>query len=238
MLSLLFTKNTFGQNLDLSKSIINKSVVFEDKNGTVVVEAEHFTSQSMTDIRKWYISSHKHKPNIKPDPDTVMVTDASGGAYVEVLPDEFVTKEDKAIEGVNLALIPGSLAVLEYKIYFNEPGRYYVWSRMRSNDDEDNTHHVGINGTWPLTGKILQFPKLQKKWFWNNKIRNSVPAPEGDGILAFVEVPTVGFHTIMFSMREDGEEFDKFILTKDKNYQKPEGAGPAVTLKKGKLPTF
>lgn len=44
----------------------------------------------------------------------------------------------------------------------------------------------------------------------------------------FLEVKTTGWHTIHFSMREDGFEFDKFVLSK--KYEKPEGEGGAEVL--------
>ena len=40
----------------------------------------------------------------------------------------------------------------------------------------------------------------------------------------------------MFSMREDGFEFDKFLLTTDIDFVPPANEGPEVKLKKGKLP--
>ena len=40
----------------------------------------------------------------------------------------------------------------------------------------------------------------------------------------------------MFSMREDGFEFDKFMLVKDKEFRPEQDEGPAVVLKTGRLP--
>jgi len=37
-------------------------------------------------------------------------------------------------------------------------------------------------------------------------------------------------------MREDGFEFDKWLMTIHKNFERPEDAGPAVRVKSGALP--
>jgi hypothetical protein len=51
----------------------------------------------------------------------------------------------------------------------------------------------------------------------------------------FLDIEKAGEHEIMFSMREDGFEMDKFVLASNKEF-KPEGKGPAVKVKAGKMP--
>ncbi len=43
--------------------------------------------------------------------------------------------------------------------------------------------------------------------------------------LIYLDIPAAGIHKISFSMREDGFEFDKWILSQ--KYQVPSGIGPA-----------
>jgi hypothetical protein len=212
--------------------IVSEDVIFKEINGVVAVEAEHFYKQSNHQVRRWYINSAFHKSNVKPDPDQAPADSASGKAYIEVLPDNFVTLDDPIIEGENLGIKTG-LAVVHYKVHFSKTGRYYIWSRIRSNDGEDNTMHAGIDGKFPKTSAILQFPKEQKRWFWNNRIRNNIPEPEGQGTRALVEVKDTGVHDIQFCMREDGHEFDKFILTTDSTFQKPVDEGLASQILRG-----
>jgi len=121
------------------KPLVSNEVVFQEVNGLVVIEAEHFNAQRRDMIRRWYLNSAQHTPTAKPDGDPVNVGDAGGGAYMEALPDTFVTDDDRPIDGLNLGLLPGSVAVLCYKVSFSQPGRYYLWTRMRSDDEEDNT---------------------------------------------------------------------------------------------------
>lgn len=211
-------------------------LVHQEVDGMVVVEAEHFTKQQRDQIRRWYLNSAQHTPAAKPDGDPVNVDGAGGGAYMEALPDTFVTDDDRAIDGINLGLNPGSVGVLGYKVNFSQPGRYYIWSRMRSDDEEDNTMNAGLNDEWPASAKCLQFQKHTKKWQWGNVIRDP-KGPSYPRLLAWLDVPSAGIHTVMFSMREDGQCFDRFILTTNKDFAKPEGVGPAATpAKEGKLP--
>ena len=58
-----------------------------EQNGLLEVEAESFTSQDRTDIRKWVIQSATSAALVEPDGDPSHAATASGGAYIEVLPD-------------------------------------------------------------------------------------------------------------------------------------------------------
>ncbi len=208
------------------KPLVTADTTFEEKDGLVVVEAEHFVKQTRDQIRRWYLSSAKNTPAAKPDPDPVMVTDASNGAYIEVLPDTFVHQHERAIDGINIGLAPGSMAVVHYPVHFSQPGRYYIWTRMRSNDDEDNTLNFGLDDDWPASARCLQFPKLKKIWWWGGVIRDA-RGPSFPHHRAYIDVPSAGVHTVMYSMREDGMEFDKFMLTMDGTMKAPNGPGPA-----------
>lgn len=211
-------------------------LVHQEADGMVVIEAEHFTQQRRDQIRRWYLNSSQHTPAAKPDGDPVNLDGAGGGAYMEALPDTFVTDNDRAIDGINIGLHPGSVAVLCYKVHFSEPGRYHLWSRVRSDDEEDNTMNAGLGDEWPASGKCLQFQKHTKKWQWGNVIRDH-KGPSFPRLPAWLDVPSAGVHTVMFSMREDGQCFDRFILTTNKDFEKPEGVGPAASpAMKGKLP--
>lgn len=218
------------------KSLVGAGVVFQELDGMVVIEAEHFHSQRRDLIRRWYINSPQHTPAAKPDGDPVEISDAGGGAYMEALPDTFVTDDDRAIDGLNLGLLAGSVAVLEYRVHFSKPGRYYVWTRMRSDDEEDNTLSIGLDDEWPASGRCLQFQKHTKTWQWGKVIR-SPKGPKFPRLLAWLDVPTSGVHTVMYSMREDGCSLDRFLLTTTENFAAPQGAGPAPTApKSGELP--
>jgi hypothetical protein len=214
-------------------TIVDSALIFGSKSNFIVVEAEHFNSQTLTGKRAWYINSPKHYPMVWPDHDRASYTDAGGFAYMEALPDLFHSEEDPIINGDNLGS-DGDLAVMHYKINFQKPGRYFLWTRLRSNDQEDNTIQAGINGTWPINSKILQSPVEKKMWIWKSENRLSrKPWKIGR---ASLDIPSAGIHDIQFCMREDGEEFDRFILTTDSLYSISDGVGPDETIWKGKLP--
>ncbi|UZO81215.1 carbohydrate-binding protein [Aquimarina sp. ERC-38] len=195
-----------------------------EKNGVIAVEAEHFASQTLTSKRRWYNSTSGSLP--KPDPDPVH-PGASSGEYLELLPDTRVTHGDPLIIGENYSPTPGNMAILNYKVRFSSPGKYFVWVRALSTNSEDNGIHVGLDGKWPATGARMQWCNGKKQWTWESKQRT--PAKHcGEERKIYLEVPTAGVHTISFSMREDGFQIDKFVLSKA--YTKPVGTGPAEVL--------
>jgi len=48
----------------------------------------------------------------------------------------------------------------------------------------------------------------------------------GEPYKIYLDIEQPGLHTIEFSMREDGFEFDKWLMTKDRNFARPAGPGP------------
>ncbi|MGB5418367.1 hypothetical protein [Algibacter sp.] len=223
-----------AQEKKLSLPIIDKTVIFEEQNGIVSVEAEFFHKQTSTDIRQWYRTSKDELPIIGRDEDKAHCYDASNNAYLEILPDTRVTHSDKLVHGENFSNTPGKMAVLDYNIKFNTPGRYYVWVRAFSTGAEDNGLHVGLNDTWPEHGQRMQWCKGKKQWTWDSKQRTK-EIHCGVPHKIYLDITKAGIHTIQFSMREDGFEFDKFILTNNINFI-PVEKGPKVVLAQGKLP--
>lgn len=207
---------------------------FEEKNGVAAIEAEDFIKQSKTKDREWFIiGSGGNGSTPKPDPDSGHQVTASGGKYVELLPDTRVTHGDPLATGVSFSDTPGVAAVLDYKVKFNSPGKYFVWVRAYSTGSEDNGVHVGIDGTWPESGKKMQWCTGKNSWTWESKKRTNANHC-GVAEQIFINVPTAGVHIVSFSMREDGFEMDKFILSKV--YAKPVGIGANVVVSNCKTP--
>lgn len=50
----------------------------------------------------------------------------------------------------------------------------------------------------------------------------------GEPFKIFLEITEPGLHEIQFSMREDGFEFDKFLLTTNRDYQPGHDDGPDI----------
>ncbi len=211
------------------------SVVFGEKNGMLAVEAEHFAKQRLTDVRAFYLTTRDTAPNVSPDGDPTHVAGASGGAYLEILPDTRRTHDDRLVHGTNFSPTPGKLAVLEYNIHVQTPGRYYVWVRAFSTGSEDNGLHVGIDGTWPESGQRLQWCDGKNQWRWESKQRTAVNHC-GEPHKIFLDITRPGRHTVTFSMREDGFEFDKWIMTTDREFVAPAGVGPRSFVFQGTPP--
>ena len=143
------------------KPITGEEVVFEEQGGFLIVEAEHFFRQSADDVRAFYITTAESKESTMPDGDPRHTDDSRGGAYLESLPDTRRTHDDKLIAGENFSNQPGKMAVLDYKVKINTPGRYYIWARAFSTGGEDNGLHVGLDGQWPDSGQRLAVVQRQ-----------------------------------------------------------------------------
>ncbi|MCK5564269.1 MAG: DUF5060 domain-containing protein [Planctomycetes bacterium] len=193
----------------------NRGRVFKKAKGLLEVEAEDFAKQEKTDKRKWYITNAESVPDIQPDGDPSHAANASGGAYIEILPDTRRTHDDPLISGASFSNEPGRMAVLSYPVHIDTPGRYYVWVRTYSTGTEDNGLHVGIDGTWPESGARLQWCAGKNSWWWESKQRTDANHC-GEPHKIYLDIEKAGPHIIQFSMREDGFEFDKFILTTNK----------------------
>ncbi len=230
---IFFGGLTKAQSKKFTNPIVDENLIFEEKMGAVAVEAEFFYKQSKTEVREWFRSSKFENPQAGRDADTLHVSGASNNAYLEILPDTRIVHADPLVDGENFTNIPGVMAIVHYKVKFNNPGRYYVWARALSTGGEDNGLHVGVNDKWTESGQRMQWCDGRGSWTWASKQRTN---EEHCGIpyAIFIDIPNVGVHDIQFSMREDGFEFDKFILTKDK-YFKPVGTGIEVVAN-GPLP--
>ncbi len=155
-------------------------------------------------------------PDVPPDGDPSHASSAAGGAYIEVLPDTRTTHDDELIRGENFAPEPGKMAVIEYDVEFTTPGRYYVWVRAFSTGTEDNGVHMGLDGRWPESGQRMQWCEGKNEWTWGSAQRTEAVHCGEPGRI-WIDVPSAGVHTVMFSMREDGFEMDRWSLT-----QKPD----------------
>ncbi|MCR9199976.1 MAG: DUF5060 domain-containing protein [Planctomycetaceae bacterium] len=231
---LLLFVTSFPQAIG-QQPIVGSDTVFAEKNGLIAVEAEHFFDQSKSDVRAFYLTHKDQTPDVTPDGDPAHVGGASGGAYLEILPDTRRTHDDKLIRGVNFMPEPGKMAVVSYKVNIQTPGKYYVWVRAHSTGSEDNGLHVGIDGTWPESGQRLQWCQGKKTWRWDSRQRTE-KVHCGEPHKIFLQIDQPGEHTIHFSMREDGFEFDKWLMTTNRDFAPPEGHGPAPIASSGSLP--
>ena len=234
LLLILATISSFTFAQKYTNPIVKEDVVFEEKGGVVAVEAEYFYKQSKNDVRAWYRTSKNERPKVSRDEDGPHLKNAGNNAYIEILPDTRVTHADKLTGGENFSNVPGQMAIVHYKVKINNPGRYYVWVRAHSTGSEDNGIHVGLNGEWPETGARMQWCEGKNTWHWESKQRTE-KVHCGEPYLIYLDIKKAGINDITFSMREDGFEFDRFLLTNKKEYI-PEGIGLDVKTVSGELP--
>ncbi|MEX1364466.1 MAG: hypothetical protein AB1Z98_15175 [Nannocystaceae bacterium] len=199
--------------------------IYEEIDGIVSVEAEH--AEEVDDNgteRSWYLFSAADQPTVEPDPDPPHWDSASGAGCLEGLPDTRVTHDDPLQGGVNFYPAPGDGPILRYRVWVNQPGRYWVRVRAYSTGTEDNGIHVGLDGQWPASGARVQWCSGKNQWTWSGAQRTDANHC-GEANMIFLDIDEPGEHEIMFSMREDGFEMDKWMLTDDSSVF-PEDAGP------------
>ncbi|WP_339753362.1 hypothetical protein [Algoriphagus aquimarinus] len=209
--------------------------IYQEEDGIFIVEAEGFFTQRKTDTRKWVIHQDQTNSEGLAGADGYHAETASNNSYIEVLPDTRITHEDELIRGENFSEKAGEMAVVHYQVNFTKPGRYYVWVSAYSTGSEDNGVHVGIDDTWPESGQRMQWCEGKNAWTWGNSQRTK---EEHCGVphQIFLDVENAGVHTIQFSMREDGFEFDQFLLTQDINYvPKPFENGEIIAPPAGRI---
>ncbi|MCD0460440.1 DUF5060 domain-containing protein [Roseiconus lacunae] len=220
---------------DASQPTATPDLIFAEVDGLVSVEAEHFTSQTHTEKRKFYHTTENSVPKISPDGDPAHVAGASAGSYLEILPDSRRNHSEKLIHGENFSNQPGKAAVLTYRVHFQNAGRYYVWVRAYSSGSEDNGLHVGLDNTWPESGQRLQWCQGKHTWRWESKQRTAENHC-GEPYKIYLDIDEPGVHSIHFSMREDGFEFDKWLMTKDRMFARPSDVGPDSVVYEGHAP--
>ena len=178
----------------------------------VKVEAENYVSKHFD----WHRTSNSFTPNVRPDPDGSHASSASGGAYMELLPDTRVTHSDSLITNTNFWSVGGTGPSLSYNVNIPEPGRYIVFAKAYSTGTEDNGIHVGLNNSNPASGERMQWCNGKNQWTWSSAQRTNSNHC-GTQRTIYLDFNFAGSNTITFSAREDGFELDQFILLKTSN---------------------
>ena len=259
--------------------VVPPNTDFEEIDGVVVFEAEHYTEQTENEERQLYWYSISVESGDIPEEDIAgCVTDtpctndntplcnyhsdcdgdgldgegndfsdpadASGETYLEILPDR--RREDAGFEEPSggFSNNGGQVAVLTYRVYFNQVGRYYGYCRARGRGPAANGLHLGLDGEWPTndlgdnSGMRWQFPS-NGQWRFVNHRRGANQHTGGvviDGVSfedsnIWFEVDEPGWHDVQVSMREDGVEIDKFMFVLDPaDAPAEEDIGPEETI--------
>jgi hypothetical protein len=137
--------------------------------------------------------------------------------------------------------IPGNSEAntrMDYDILFTKTGTNILWWRSTSNDGNDDSAILYLDGQRPperAAGNLAVMTTgsgLTADFTWR-----STPS-EGGGQMTFV-IDTPGVHTITVGRREDGAFFDKFLITIDRTFNPTTlfgQPGPPRTLREGETP--
>jgi hypothetical protein len=197
---------------------------FNESGGMVVFEAENYHAKIRNGVPRDFYTFPTSSSTPKPDPDGPHTGGAGNGKYLEILPDNRVTHDDPLQKNVNFFDYGSNAPQVHYNVRINSGGRYYVWVRAYSTGTEDNGVHVGYDGSWPTSGKAMQWCSGKNAWTWSSARR--VPDNHcGVRNTIYLDL-SAGNHTIKLGQREDGFEFDRIIMVKDRYYT-PSGVGPA-----------
>jgi len=168
------------------------------KGDTLIsMEAEYFDVDKKTSTHQWVRTVLGNSSN-----DDAMVTTPDHG---------------------QLAGSPENTPMLSYMVYFNYPGKHYIWVRgfgdtNKSGNGNSDSIQIGLNGKLADTAyRIDQFPA---EWTWS---RHTPSNP-----VASLNVVNAGVNMVNIWMREDGLAIDKFVITSDPNFV-PTGFGPDAT---------
>jgi hypothetical protein len=139
--------------LALGTSQEKEKLFVEDKEGFIVIEAEHYHHKVDKDPHKWVFVKEP--------------AGFSGEGAMQALPNV-----DANNDGEDFADISPRL---DYKVKFAKAGKYRVWVRGYGKTESDNSCHVGLDGKSVVTShRIGEFPT--EEWAWQNETRDHEPA--------------------------------------------------------------
>lgn len=200
----------------LAETVVSSPVALSDGN-SIVLEAEAFKTSSIAataNAPQWFVVDENFSSLSSTfDPDNATASGVSENAYVELLPDLRVDDNAAEITGASNFNAGGVGSTLTYNVFFSEAGTYNVYARIRANNNQDASLHVGLNNDWPATASALSVCNPDGSWQWTNNTRNSTGCNTASS--ASISVASPGVHALMVSQDTDGLELDKLVLSKE-----------------------
>ncbi len=123
-----------------------------NKDGQIVIEAEHFHASAKKDALKWEVVKEP--------------AGFSGDGAVEAKPNDDVNNNEDFVD-----LSPR----MDYKVNFAKPGKYKVWILGWGRGESDNSCHVGLDGkAQDGCDRLGEWPA--EEWAWLNDTHDGEPA--------------------------------------------------------------
>ena len=127
-------------------------IAFQELNGQVVLEAEHYDGNVSASAHTWTLETAK--------------AGFAGTGYVSALPN--------AGTSINTGYTSTSPQLL-FNVNFTSPGTYYVWVRGQADSGSDDSCHAGLDGTGPTSAdRIASFSS--SGWVWKRDTMDGSPA--------------------------------------------------------------
>ena len=104
-------------------------------------------------------------------------------------------------------------------IAFSTPGTYHVWVRLFGPTGNDDSVHVGLDGSAASLQGLGLGGTTTAGWVWFD---------QADARRVTVTVPSPGVRTFMVWAREDGVAVDRVVLARSSSFV-PQGTGPAAS---------
>lgn len=179
---------------DGNDNIFGDEGTFEFDGNQIVIELENFESSIARSSHEWIVVDDGNASGGK-----AVFVDDNGGE------DNFNTNTETVSPE------------LTYTVNFTSTGTYYVWVRGSGPSGNDDSVHIGFNGTRITdNGGLTGFNGGTFQW-GNLPTFTSTPVS--------INVTSTGEQTINIYMREDGVTLDKLLLTTDAGFT-PTGFGP------------
>jgi len=178
-------------------TLANKPLNCEGSGNSWIVEKEQETFIEAEDYSSCVYGEGK---SMNHKWETIIDYNSSNDAYVTALPDERLHVKDERGPGLN------------YDVYFPEGGIYFVWISMKGNSYSNDT--IGLN--WNSDG-IESNMTVIASFAWNSYGQWEWE-PQTSQEPLNISVSGGETATLTIWMREDGVQFDRFIITSDENF--------------------
>lgn len=184
-----------------------QALVFQEENGLIVIEAEHFRTSTVDVIDssyRWVLGSSGDVMT-EPGIDLGISGNQFSGDYVH---GNVRPRTDRAAPNDD------SLAELSYRVNVTNGGTFYLWlNEIDTAAGSSNTTYTNIDDR--SRPDALRIGSGDAFWRWDNG--------KGDAVVSYDITP--GIHDLFIWLGETGIAIDKIILTTDANFN-PSGLGP------------
>jgi hypothetical protein len=123
-----------------------------NKDGQIVIEAEHFHAKAKKDALTWELVKEP--------------AGFSGDGAMEAKPNDDVNNNEDFVTGSPR---------MDYKVNFAKAGKYRVWIRGWGRGESDNSCHVGLDGK-AVDGSDRMGEWPAEEWAWLNETHDGEPA--------------------------------------------------------------